>query len=611
MIVSRLLRTRRSGLAALSIVLMLAITSQRVSAAGLGCVFLYNGPIWQQYNLDTGETSEVAKPPGVYQDMSPNNKLGAYTTPNGADAYNTNKANLQISGGGHVSTVRIVAPKSDTRLELIWTSDNAWLTYFWHDMDGKAYLGIADYNGYERKLITFDLKPSETIELSSLYHVDHYLSVLVHHVDGSQSVTFFAIPTLARAYVIDGLPPVERCPDYRNCTEWSPQAHRIAYIVRNNGLDQLWIVSPADQSRQVFNFSLQTTKLVSSPNEQFLAIKLIWSPDEQFLAMFMLEKESGTYSTRIFDVKQNTLKTIADNIPVTLDSLTRGDFFLNWSKDSASLYYLQETVQIKIPGEIYSAQLMAFRIANQQIDTLAMVTKPPVYSPDLKYALIEWLDGAQLYTGVVNLHDGQKKVLFEGGGSTNSMTWQRNGALAWVLASDSSGGHIVWADADGSNSHQIDVPGSPREWAYSNITTFPEKSSKRLVLTKADTSYSLLLIDLSAVSYNEVASTDHDVEFLWLSPDQQNFVFLSGFTSYLVPLDTQKQPIELSSSNTYQAFSWSADGSMLIYYSSDTPGGGAVDIFSRDGKLLHHFDNVPVSVQDDFYLSWGSCQTTN
>ena len=590
--------TRRSRLVALSVVLLLAITSQRVSAAGWGCIFSSNGPISQQFNLDTGEITRFAETPGTYRVTSPNSKVAAYTTPVGADAYNTNKANLQISGGGHVSTVRIVAPKSDRELELTWTSDSAWLVYFWHDMDGKAYLGIADYNGYERKLITFDLKPSETIELSSLYHVEHYLSVLIHHADGSQSVTFFAIPTLVQAYVIDGLPPIERCPDYRNCAEWSPQAHRIAYIVRNNGVDQLWIVSPADQSRQVFNFSLQNAKL-------------IWSPDEQFLAMFMLEKESGAYSTRVFDVKQNTLKTVAENIPVTLDHLTGGVFFLNWSEDSASLYYLQETVHIKTPGEIYSAQLMAFRIANQQIDTLAAITKLPVYSPDLKYALIEWLDGAQLYTGVINLHNGQKKVLFEGGGSSNSMTWQRNGALAWVLANDSGGAHIIWADANGSNLHQVDVYGSLRNWDYNPTVTFPEKSSKRLVVTHVGNSDYILLVDLSAVSYNEVATTNDPVEFLWLSPDQQNFVLLSGFTSYLVPLDSQKQSTELTSSGVYQAFSWSADGSMLLYYSSDSSSSGPIDIFSRDGKLLHHFDNVPVSIQFDFYLSWGICQITN
>ena len=275
------------------------------------------------------------------------------------------------------------------------------------------------------------------------------------------------------------------------------------------------------------------------------------------------------------------------------------------------MYYLQETVHIKTPGEIYSAQLMAFRIANQQIDTLAAITKLPVYSPDLKYALIEWLDGAQLYTGVINLHNGQKKVLFEGGGSSNSMTWQRNGALAWVLANDSGGAHIIWADANGSNLHQVDVYGSLRNWDYNPTVTFPEKSSTRLVVTHVGNSDYILLVDLSAVSYNEVATTNDPVEFLWLSPDQQNFVLLSGFTSYLVPLDSQKQSTELTSSGVYQAFSWSADGSMLLYYSSDSSSSGPIDIFSRDGKLLHHFDNVPVSIQFDFYLSWGICQITN
>lgn len=257
---------------------------------------------------------------------------------------------------------------------------------------------------------------------------------------------------------------------------------------------------------------------------------------------------------------------IADTIAAAYGNFDVGfGALLDWANDGRSLLY----VETKHLSQNVGGDLIAYRVDSQHYDTLAANLRlNPEYTPDLKYAFIQWVEGDQVFDGMLSLDTGRLERI--GGAYTSTKTvlstfhrqdW--SDISCWAIVSDDENPDFgLWAiNIQNGTQRQL-----ANHWGY---RLYPDSEDVGVSLSP----------DGSVVAF--------------VQDDQLHLVALEGQWSHTITLEPPP--------NILQNIYWSPDGSALVLlyrHSTDQTAPKTLQIVTIDGTEIRRIDNFPGEYQN-------------
>ncbi len=639
-------------LTALIALLVLVISDKPTLAAapatsGLGCLIAQNPDAPSQVlNLDTGTVAPTAYPKLLNTlGVSPDGKRYAYLDqpdPDKPDSAFLYVMPLDKVQAGKGTLVRQVVPDSDPGrypLDMAWTADSRWLVYHWRSASLTDYVGIANADGVEQHTTPLDTDPGDSVKLDSYVLDSQTIGVISGPDQQTRTLTFLSVPDLT---ILDKTSPLgveSYCgtedawnEQLASCPVWSPSTHQAAVVDLNS--NHLMIFTPGNGTPLQFDLSahIQAGRWVS----------LRWSPDHRFVALvYSLGDADDIDHISLFGLDGSAVYDVATPIEPIFYGEGVAYPTLWWTPDSKAILYAVSNHSKPAASNILSVTtytLKRYRLVDKQTTILAdNLVSGPQYSAHTGLTaqgqmLIQWQDGSYLYTGVVDAETGHKTPLLQQlyNGTTDILNhggyeWVKGGALAWIYASNEEKSFVIWANPDGSQRHEADLPvddlvylsrqcegpcPAPHHEDYWSV------DGNWSVVTGSNITsngYSAFLVNLYSTNFR-VLALGNDYPEVFLSPDSQTAAVVNhdeqGDSLYLQTLLTVgTQGITLEPDSTVQSMAWSPDSSMMAYVTvtKDAPTAPTVTVLTHDGKTQVHQYNVAGFSPPIDGLKWLPC----
>ncbi len=604
-------------LSALSLVTIL-LMNHAVQADGLGCLLVDSQFSRTVFNLDSGKMSDPL--PGttaisveagaayqiVFTDPAPDAKHDDYFIP--AQSAADQSIGEQVTPEATTSTVRTFfvrpldplgpevkvrdfTPAPDSKISTLWSADSQWLIYLWKDQANKYHLGLTGIDGKERQVIDLDSQADDQFLLDTGYPYtkpptdDQFVQVFSKTVEGPIRVTSYALPSLKKQASFT--PPV--CTDdlsnrVNTCVYLSPRGHHVAYWGWTEQKDientppQLVLYTPGTDTD--VTFSLEQTKDIQAWRTQ-------WSPDGQYFAVEDIDK--GTFS--VFGLDGSVSRNIASHFRIYECGDCAMPDPIEWSKDSSSVYYVEEDTQKK-------DHAMAFHVREKQTQTVIADLQdenPPLYTSDGHFVFSEWGTESAPYVGLVDTKTDQR-IPFAQNWLALQFGLLRKASMAWAIWYDGGDSHLIWTTLPQLSRKEVILKAeeisSPPQFSQDEHWALVTTSNPQKIET-----FQAWLINLNMGSYRKIASIKSNLHG-FLSPDNHTAIVYTKqdknnpFLS-IVPLDG-RQPVVLHVEVDDVAFS--PDASMLAYLddAENTDDGHThLHLVLRDGQQVKVFDPFP------------------
>jgi hypothetical protein len=399
---------------------------------------------------------------------------------------------------------------------------------------------------------------------------------------------------------------------------WSPNSHYLAIQLRRSPeLDELIIVS-MDQDE----YRYEITNLSSG---------LSWSPDSRYVAVGVNGARKGksalyTIDFDLYGIDGTIREGVAKGAVGYLDcrELCYATSPYQWADDGRSLFFMQSTSTT--PDHF---KLAAYHVEEQRNEILVQdISYFPVYSDNHQHALVEWKIASTIYVGLLNLKTGHMLTL-DADDSEVDLKWIGEKVLIRRAP------YFIWANADGSAKHRIDVSvaaflqkpitinfdpfgsGVNYDWSRDGHWLILSTYSAPLPNSPNDLESTMWLVDLITAqvrTFPNMNAPETVTDKRFISEDSRFAVLISfDFKNdlYLLSLDDGKLK-KFASGDSEDFYGqihqliWSPDNELFGIIYRRRPG---LYLMQTNGVLIKRYDNFPPFLEAPYVFKtiWSDC----
>ncbi len=537
--------------------------------------------------------------PSIFRAESPDGRYAAFDYPwpfSGGDPIDGAALYVGDLQTGQSVRLHLVIDGPGFSTIVAWSPDSQWIASVWiaNNRDGTPgqylNLSVSHPDGSEAHTISWENDPANpdhrfSLNGEPLWSADSTYVAINGAFDDEEtaSYTIFSVPDLR---IVGSVPADQADVGTRPNGVWSPQGHRFAAV--NSSTATLTLLDTGDMH------PVKVSALSTMP--------VIWSPDAQY---FISTFPDGSPFRLYYE--NGTLVTDSDND-------ARAQYFFGWMPDNQAIFGGPRETKTDL-------DLVAFDPIRRQYKTLATNVIDVFSSPNGILAYVRRQDSNE----TVVIVGEQPLATVPDLKSVRAFQWSPDRQMVlvtWATHSIPSPTHLILANADGSNRHEIvdDFAVLVENPQIPNNLHWLENDHWLVYQTRRADGFWLEMVDLQTGTHRllvQLAAAD-EPGMWWepiLSPDGRYLLLNADGALYVTTFDDTTVHKLATKVRFWVTPVWSPDSKNIAYVHSPTqPILGANDVedvisvVSVDGTPLDDFPvHGLVDVNSRQGIAWTKC----